>query len=246
MTPNQSLVAGRAKITADTTGVEHVVLIATRGEGRPIDFSMLESHTLQLALESSRGPGDATFDTALGKLFQSAFYGEGQQRGLTIKEIDQYPLRTISWRVRPGAAAFWGTLENEQLAAAARFQAARELANLPDDDPANAERWQKSAPFVADYLVATLTKNYSQYKAVVAALRPLHKHLIDALAAIFRDPAQRVASRAGGDDPRRLRRRFFGQAGRAGRRRRRQIVRTPVPHLQCDPGYGRRADEQRI
>jgi serine/threonine protein kinase/formylglycine-generating enzyme required for sulfatase activity len=190
LTPSQSLVAGRAKITADTTGVEHVVLIATRGEGRPIDFSVLESHTLQLALESSRGPADATFDTALGKLFQSAFYGEGQQRGLTIKEIDQYPLRTISWRVRPGAAAFWGTLENEQLAAAARFQAARELANLPDDDPANAERWQKSAPFVADYLVATLTKNYSQYKAAVAALRPLHKHLIDALAAIFRDPGR--------------------------------------------------------
>ena len=103
LAPQQSLLTGRSKVTATATGLEHVVLIAAPGSGEPIDFSVLENHSWQLARGATRGPGDPTFDTAVGKLFASALYGEGKQRGLTIQEIDQFPLRALSWRVAPAS-----------------------------------------------------------------------------------------------------------------------------------------------
>jgi hypothetical protein len=101
--PKQSLVVGRAQVNAATTGLEHVVLIAAPGSGEPIDFSVLENHSWELARGATRGAGDPTFDTAVGKLFANALYGEGKQRGLTIHEIDQFPLRALSWRVAPAS-----------------------------------------------------------------------------------------------------------------------------------------------
>jgi serine/threonine protein kinase len=105
LAPNQSLLMGRAKVDAKTTGIEHVILLTAPGRGEPIDFSVLENHTLELARAATRGASDPTFDTAMGRIFQNALYGEGKQegkrQGLTVQEIDEFPIRALSWRVMP-------------------------------------------------------------------------------------------------------------------------------------------------
>ncbi len=103
--PNQILVTSQAKVDAKTTGIEHVVLLTAPGHGEPIDFSILENHSLELARAATRSAQDPTFDTAVGRLFQSLFYGEaqpeGKQQGLTVHEIDEFPICALSWRVVP-------------------------------------------------------------------------------------------------------------------------------------------------
>jgi serine/threonine protein kinase len=105
LAPNQSLVTSHARVNAKTTGIEHVVLLTAPGHGEPIDFSILESHSLEMARAATRGAGDPTFDTAVGRVFQSSLYGEaqpeGKQQGLTVHEIDEFPIRALSWRVVP-------------------------------------------------------------------------------------------------------------------------------------------------
>ncbi len=82
----------------------------------------------------------------------------------------------------------WQRLEDERAPAPERFDAACTLAAAVGNDPQAAEKWKASAPFVVDYTVAALAKNDSQYRRIVDALRPAHKHLVGALAAMFRDP----------------------------------------------------------
>ena len=55
-----------------------------------------------MARAAARGKGDPTFDPAVGRVFQSALFGEaqpeGKQQGLTVSEIDEFPRsEPLSW-----------------------------------------------------------------------------------------------------------------------------------------------------
>ncbi len=101
LAPGQTISAGRAKVNAVTTGIEHVMLIATRGGETPIDFSFLESSTIEAVREAVRRGVEPTLATPLGMLFQSSFFGEGNQRGMSVREINRYVMRRWSWQVKP-------------------------------------------------------------------------------------------------------------------------------------------------
>ena len=97
----------RLRITDQTVGMEHVVVIAVRGTGsQPADFSMLAQPSLDRArgADSSRGK---TLETPLGRLLKQSLYAGGRSRSLVIvREADEdCSMRLITWRVLPPRVA---------------------------------------------------------------------------------------------------------------------------------------------
>jgi hypothetical protein len=84
-------------ITPDTFGMENVVILAVKGSGQqPLDFTFLAQPTLdrERAKESVRG-------TPLGRLCQTAIFGEGNTRSIRRTAVEEYSLRLMPWRVVP-------------------------------------------------------------------------------------------------------------------------------------------------
>ncbi len=88
---------------ANAPAQEHLVAIAVRGEGQPVDFTCLAQPTLEQARDAAaRGASGRTFDSPLGRLFQQALYCRGEVRSrLDMEVIDKYSLHLLSWRVLP-------------------------------------------------------------------------------------------------------------------------------------------------
>ncbi len=103
LAPHGSVLTAKARVTASTSGVEHAVLISVAAGKQVADFSFLEGQSLETAFSTSRGADDVkwTLETPLGKLLQNAVYGVGQQHGLSISDINKFPIRSLSWRVAP-------------------------------------------------------------------------------------------------------------------------------------------------
>jgi hypothetical protein len=102
--PGKSFTTNLFRLKGETLGLEHAVAIAVRASGRPIDFSRLEQPSLSMARGAPlRGLVDG-LDTPLGKLLQSAMYGNSSglgTRGLKKIEIDDFDVKRISWRTFP-------------------------------------------------------------------------------------------------------------------------------------------------
>jgi hypothetical protein len=75
------------RVTADTLGIESVLLIAVPGEGPPMDFTFLEQTVYERAKgTASRGSGDNTLeDTPLGALLSTDLYNRPSDRGLDTR-----------------------------------------------------------------------------------------------------------------------------------------------------------------
>src|SRR5262249_6611107 len=80
---------GMLRVTGKTVGLEHVVLIAVRAGGQPVDFTVLEQPSLEQARKNAlRGAG--ALETPLGRLLQNALYGAGTTRGLERTVLNEY------------------------------------------------------------------------------------------------------------------------------------------------------------
>ncbi len=103
--PHASLMAAKARVTVDTQGAEHVVMIWTAAGPTLCDFSFLSIGSLEPALSTPEGTATVqhALDTPLGKLLENAFYGKGQQRSMSVGDINRFPVRSLSWRVVPAA-----------------------------------------------------------------------------------------------------------------------------------------------
>jgi hypothetical protein len=100
--PGQSHLLPPVRVNPKTVGLEHVVVIAVKGEGQPIDFTCLAQPTLEKAEESAtRGAGKKALDSPLGGLLKKALYAQGASRGLDMVEADTQVLRLLSWSVPP-------------------------------------------------------------------------------------------------------------------------------------------------
>jgi hypothetical protein len=102
--PGQTHFVGPARINPKTLGLEHLLLIAVKGEGPPIDFSCLAQRSLERAEAVERGIGRSSLATPLGRLLKSAVYAQGATRGLDLIDADAQVLRLLSWTVAPPAA----------------------------------------------------------------------------------------------------------------------------------------------
>lgn len=95
--PGQKYRTGPFRVNAKTFGLEHLVAIAVRGEGQPLDFTCLAQPTLELA--RTRGNGDRNLRSPLGQLLAHSLFNQGTTRGLGAEEIDNHALRLLSWQV---------------------------------------------------------------------------------------------------------------------------------------------------
>jgi hypothetical protein len=103
--PGQSHLLPPVRVNAKTVGLEHVVVIAVKGEGQPIDFTCLAQPTLEKAEETAtRGAGKQALDSPLGGLLKKAMFAQGTSRGLDMVEADTQVLRLLSWSVLPPTA----------------------------------------------------------------------------------------------------------------------------------------------
>jgi len=107
LAPGKSLITPRAKVTAKTTGLEHMIAIAVKvkGDEQPLNFRCLTQPTLQQAQDRSVGERQRGVDSPLGQLFQQALFGEGQARGLTPVALHDYSLRLVSWQLPAAGTA---------------------------------------------------------------------------------------------------------------------------------------------
>jgi hypothetical protein len=100
--PGNSVLKGPYPVKDDTVGLEHLVVIAVKGDGPPIDFTILAQPTLAGAREVARGKEETPLGTPLGRLLKGAMYGQGTARDLGAEiEADAQAFRLLSWSVQP-------------------------------------------------------------------------------------------------------------------------------------------------
>lgn len=87
----------RQKVTADTMGLEHMLVIAVRGEGPPMDFAWLSQPTMAAARGSSGTRGG--MQSPLEKLLENAAFAGSSTRGRDRQSVDKNCIRLISWKV---------------------------------------------------------------------------------------------------------------------------------------------------
>ena len=89
----------KGTITAETTGLEHLVVIAVTG--KPVDAPANFAFLAQPTFERSRAMGGNNLSSPLGKVLQSALYGDGNTRGFAAAEVENYQVKTLSWQTHP-------------------------------------------------------------------------------------------------------------------------------------------------
>jgi hypothetical protein len=97
-----SLTVGPMRVEGNSLGWEHLLVIATSGEGDPLDFSWLAQPSLERARSGeSWRPSQ---QSPLGQLLEHAAFGAGATRGLRPGEVSEVSFRCISWRTVAGPA----------------------------------------------------------------------------------------------------------------------------------------------
>ncbi len=101
LAPGQSVRTTAAWINAyKSSGVEHVVAIATVAREIPVDFTVL----LQPTLETVRGSAATGSRTPLGQLLLRACHAESTTRGLDMDDVTEYQMKLLYWHVlSPGS-----------------------------------------------------------------------------------------------------------------------------------------------
>jgi hypothetical protein len=94
--PGESLFVGPMQVQGNSIGLEHLLIIANKGEGQPLDFTWLGQPSLEQARSSPSGTPNG-LGSPLGKLFQNAMYAGGTTRGLKMADTDDVILRAVSW-----------------------------------------------------------------------------------------------------------------------------------------------------
>lgn len=102
LAPGGSFITPLGEIEGGQFGPEQLVAIAVgvdQTRTGKIDFACLE----QTALERVRGDARSAtaLDTPLGRLLETALYGEGAVRGVPRASLGNYALQMVNWRTMP-------------------------------------------------------------------------------------------------------------------------------------------------
>jgi hypothetical protein len=99
--PGESFTTDVLRVRTGTLGLEHVVVLAVKAAGPPVDFSRLEQPTIEKARGTKLRGGRDGLGSPLGQLLQQAFFAEGGTRGLEKVAIDEYAADRFSWNTVP-------------------------------------------------------------------------------------------------------------------------------------------------
>lgn len=90
-----------ARITSQTTGREHMLLIAVKAGEAPVDFSCLGQATLDGVRSTEVGVG-VSFDSPLGQILKTTYYGVSSTRGATAVGLETYAVSCLTWTTTVG------------------------------------------------------------------------------------------------------------------------------------------------
>jgi len=95
LAPGQSNIVGPLEVEATTLGLEHLLVIAAKAEGQPIDFSWLGQDAMEEAPQEVRSTNGTD---ALGDLLRQAMYSRQNLRGMKVADTENICLRALSWQ----------------------------------------------------------------------------------------------------------------------------------------------------
>jgi len=101
LAPGASFVVGPLAIDASSIGLEHLVVIALKSEGQPVDFTWLAQSSLEQVRAVGANRGGREGDNPLDELFHKALFGTGQTRGLKTASTGNVMVQAISWQSTP-------------------------------------------------------------------------------------------------------------------------------------------------
>src|SRR5690606_38573461 len=96
--PGESLRVGPMQVQGDSVGFEHLLVVATNGQGQPLDFSWLAQDSLEQARSLGAAPLQASQTTPLGQLLKQSLFNPSAQRGLKLAATTDVVFRSISWQ----------------------------------------------------------------------------------------------------------------------------------------------------
>jgi len=100
--PGESLTVGPMQVEGDSVGLEHLVFVALKSEGQPVDFNWLAQDSIEQARAAGAVNGaERGLDSPLGQLLRTALFADGAQRGLKMADTDSVEMQVISWQTSP-------------------------------------------------------------------------------------------------------------------------------------------------
>lgn len=83
-------------IADDAIGPEHMLLLAVKSKGVPVNFACLAQPGLA---EAATTRGGGVLESPLGQLFKSALYQASPTRGLEFEDTKEFGFRILTWKV---------------------------------------------------------------------------------------------------------------------------------------------------
>ena len=102
--PGASFTVGPLAVDSSSTGLEHLIVIAVKADGQPVDFTWLAQKSLEQARAVGLRRGGLANDNPLGQLFEQALFGAGQTRGLKTASARTVAVQAVSWQSVPRAS----------------------------------------------------------------------------------------------------------------------------------------------
>ena len=98
--PQGEQLIGPFRVEETSLGLEHLVIVAVRATGQPIDFTWLAQDSIEQARSSgaTRSATAGSLDSPLGQLLQQAMYAGGTVRGATAAQAGDAVIDVVSWR----------------------------------------------------------------------------------------------------------------------------------------------------
>ena len=93
--PGQNYAVGPLEVEASTLGLEHLVVIATKAQGQPVDFSWLGQESLETVAAETRGGNS---EHPLSEVFRDTLYADQRVRGMRMTDAESTCLRAVSWK----------------------------------------------------------------------------------------------------------------------------------------------------
>ena len=99
--PHQSYSLGPLQVESTSLGLEHLLVIATKAEGQPLDFSWLGQESLVAAQNAARGGIGNNQNDPLGELLRVALFSKQNVRGMKMADAEGTCMRSLSWQTTP-------------------------------------------------------------------------------------------------------------------------------------------------
>lgn len=98
--PEGQHMIGPFRVEETSLGLEHLVVVAVRATGQPMDFTRLAQESIEQVRGSgaTRSAAAGSLETPLGALLQQAMYAGGNVRGVTAAEAGDAAIEVVSWR----------------------------------------------------------------------------------------------------------------------------------------------------